>query len=157
MYIQDLFNPNQKKKLKGNKLVDNSKNLNSVARCLKQSTIKKQPYHAYANMQYSITAQWIENYFEGGYWICWVYTNGYKYVIFSSELLRFMCVMNRKENWYQPIVLSTYMAHLPNQAEKMVIQINHHCNFFLLTKNNKMTTFCNYFWEKILAWSTRKF
>ena len=30
MYIQDLFNPNQKKKLKGNKLVDNSKNLNSV-------------------------------------------------------------------------------------------------------------------------------
>ena len=39
------------------------------ARCLKQSTIKKQPYycHAYANMQYSITAQWIENYFERGY------------------------------------------------------------------------------------------
>ena len=30
MYIQDIFNPNQKKKLKGNKLVDNSKNLNSV-------------------------------------------------------------------------------------------------------------------------------
>ena len=30
MYIQYLFNPNQKKKLKGNKLVDNSKNLNSV-------------------------------------------------------------------------------------------------------------------------------
>ena len=30
MYIQDLFNPNQTKKLKGNKLVDNSKNLNSV-------------------------------------------------------------------------------------------------------------------------------
>ena len=32
MYIQDLFNPNQKKKLKGNKLVDNSKNLNSVTK-----------------------------------------------------------------------------------------------------------------------------
>ena len=31
MYIQDIFNPNQKKKLKGNKLVDNSKNLNSVS------------------------------------------------------------------------------------------------------------------------------
>ena len=30
MCIQDIFNPNQKKKLKGNKLVDNSKNLNSV-------------------------------------------------------------------------------------------------------------------------------
>ena len=30
MYIQDIFNPNQKKKLKGNKLLDNSKNLNSV-------------------------------------------------------------------------------------------------------------------------------
>ena len=30
MYIQDMFNPNQKKKLKGNKLVDNSKNLNIV-------------------------------------------------------------------------------------------------------------------------------
>ena len=30
MYIQDVFNPNQKKKLKGNKLVDNPKNLNSV-------------------------------------------------------------------------------------------------------------------------------
>ena len=30
MYTKDLFNPNQKKKLKGNKLVDNSKNLNSV-------------------------------------------------------------------------------------------------------------------------------
>ena len=28
--IQDLFNPNQKKKLKGNKLVYNSKNLNSM-------------------------------------------------------------------------------------------------------------------------------
>ena len=31
MYIQDLFNSNQKKKLKGNKVVDNSKNLNSVS------------------------------------------------------------------------------------------------------------------------------
>ena len=30
MCIQDLFNPNQKKKLKGNKLADNSKILNSV-------------------------------------------------------------------------------------------------------------------------------
>ena len=30
MYIWDIFNPNQKKKLKGNKLVDNSKNFNSV-------------------------------------------------------------------------------------------------------------------------------
>ena len=30
MYIQNIFNPNQKKKLKGNKLVDNSKNLNIV-------------------------------------------------------------------------------------------------------------------------------
>ena len=30
MYIQYLFNPNHKKKLKGNKLIDNSKNLNSV-------------------------------------------------------------------------------------------------------------------------------
>ena len=30
MYIKDIFNPNQKKKLKGNKLVDNPKNLNSV-------------------------------------------------------------------------------------------------------------------------------
>ena len=29
MYIQDLFNPNQKEKLKGNELFDNSKNLNS--------------------------------------------------------------------------------------------------------------------------------
>ena len=35
MYIQDLFNPNQKKKLKGNKLIDNSKNLNSVGRAVR--------------------------------------------------------------------------------------------------------------------------
>ena len=50
MYIQDLFNPNQKKKLKGNKLVDNSKNLNSV-------------YYEYISSQLSIsviTFWWVQ-------------------------------------------------------------------------------------------------
>ena len=45
MYIQDLFNPNQKKKLKGNKLVDNSKNLNSVIPQTIEMTLIKDMTH----------------------------------------------------------------------------------------------------------------